>query len=295
MFLKKKLKMYLVMLSILALSAPINAMKKDEINENIIKTNEIKKQDFEEEDSKNNIEINKIKKEIYEIKENLKNNLKCYINQHNVEYYINQYIDKLKKHEENLLSLKEKINNKITIGAINNMLYKINTLYSKLIILKIKIEINKIEKIDFTDESIDNIIYYQLNLNQCEKNLLSLKEKIDNERIIDTINNMLDKINTLRNDLYISKIKTEIDKIKKEIYSEICDVKNLSTWIFILYDNRKGLLDLKQKTNNEETKNTINNMLDEIDNLIYDKVEIVRYIVNGNEKIKNSAKNPELK
>ncbi len=295
MFLKKKLKMYLVMLSILALSAPINAMKKDEINENIIKTNEIKKQDFEEEDSKNNIEINKIKKEIYEIKENLKNNLKCYINQHNVEYYINQYIDKLKKHEENLLSLKEKINNKITIGAINNMLYKINTLYSKLIILKIKIEINKIEKIDFTDESIDNIIYYQLNLNQCEENLLSLKEKIDNERIIDTINNMLDKINTLYSKLIILKIKIEINKIKKEIYSEICDVKNLSTWIFMLYDNRKDLLDLKQKTNNEETKNTINNMLDEIDDLIYDKVEIVRYIVNGNEKIKNSAKNPELK
>ena len=142
MFLKKKLKIYLIMLSILALSAPINAMKKDEINENIIKTNEIKKQDFEEEDSKNNIEIN---------------------------------------------------------------------------------------------------------------------------------------------------------KIKKEIYSEICDVKNLSTWIFMLYDNRKDLLDLKQKTNNEETKNTINNMLDEIDDLIYDKVEIVRYIVNRNEKIKNSAKNPELK
>ena len=226
MFLKKKLKMYLVMLSILALSAPINAMKKDEINENIIKTNEIKKQDFEEEDSKNNIEINKIKKEIYEIKENLKNNLKCYINQHNVEYYINQYIDKLKKHEENLLSL---------------------------------------------------------------------KEKIDNERIIDTINNMLDKINTLYSKLIILKIKIEINKIKKEIYSEICDVKNLSTWIFMLYDNRKDLLDLKQKTNNEETKNTINNMLDEIDDLIYDKVEIVRYIVNRNEKIKNSAKNPELK
>ena len=49
MFFKKKLKIYLIMLSVLSISAPINAMKKNEINENIIKTNEIKNENFEEE------------------------------------------------------------------------------------------------------------------------------------------------------------------------------------------------------------------------------------------------------
>ncbi len=265
MFLKKKLKIYLIMLSVLSISAPINAMKKNEI---IIKINNIKSKNFEEENSKDNIKIeNDNDKDISFTKEkNLEDSEEKEEEEYEEKYKNN--IEIINNNNENISFTKEKNleDSEEKEEEEYEEKYKKNVLESNIEINKIKKEIDKIKKIDSKILNINNLTYYIYELEKNKKNLFNLKEEAYNEETINTIDNMLYENDTLHNELTILKIKKEIDKIKEidfnneDIFNVNCHINNLNQY-------KQDLLISKQETNNEETIKSINSILDEINKL----------------------------
>ncbi len=280
MFLKRKLKIYLFMISVLALYVPINAMKNNEINKNIINTNKIKAKNFgenekekeEEPNSESNIKINSINNELNEIKkkiEIIKEQDFENLNINNNIYSIN----KLENLKQNLLDLKKETKSEETTNKINDILDEIDKLTNELIIMRIKEGINRIEEQKFKKVDKKHITNYINELTFHKQNLLILKEKTQSEEIANKINGMLYKINKLNNKLIIKKIKENINRIKKQEFENL-NINNNIYSINKLENLKQNLLDLKKETKSEETANKINNILDEIDEFIIKTVKL---------------------
>ncbi len=271
MFLKKKLKIYLIMLSVLSISAPINAMKKNEINENIIKTNEIKNENFEEENSECNIKINIINNNLNEIKKKIEIMKEQDFENLNINNYVYN-INELQNLRQDLLNLKEGTKNKETINTINDISYEINKIIDTLTITKIKKDIIEIKENlkDINKNRIINLINY---FNFHKKNLLTIKEKTNDKETINAIDDVSDEINKIIDTLTITKIKKEINEIKEQDFENL-NINNYVYNINELQNLRQDLLNLKEKTNNKETVNTINDALDEIDEFVIKTVKL---------------------
>ncbi len=279
MFLKRKLKIYLVMLSILALYVPINAMKNNEINKNIINTNEIKAKNFgenekEEPNSESNIKINsinnklnEIKKDICETKEDLKN-----IKKNRIINLINYF----NFHTKNLLTIKEKTNDKKTINSIDDVLNDIDKIINTLTITKIKKDVCEIKEQDFENMNINNFIHYMNDLNLYKQNFLALKEKTTDKETENIINNLLNYINKF----IIVAVKLKIEKIKEQDSKNIY-MNNIYTDNIQKYRQYKNtlkfyvdyLITLKSETNNQEIINSINDISKNVNILIIEKIK----------------------
>ncbi len=250
MFLKRKLKIYLVMLSILATSAPINAMKKNLIDKNIISTNEIKDQNFKEEEKMKErnfeITINNIKEEIYEIKQELDNK--------SIFHFFPRTIEKLKYYKKNLLQLRENAKNK-DVNTIDDMLNNINNLIDILFIKSSGIPLENTKAENLKDMSIYDLTYEIDTIISSKLNLLHIKNKINNQENMNKINNILDDIDKVIIETFKSKLNNFDQELKR------MDMEDL-------IDKRKTIFKLRKITTNKEALKIIDIMLNEIDNFI---------------------------
>ena len=237
MVLKKKIKLYMIILCILALPISTNAMKKNKIDKIEININEIENRNFEK-------TISDIKNEINEIEK--------YSENINMYYFFPEKINELEIHKKNLLNLKEETKNKENINIIENILIDIEKLMDILAIKHMNVLIKEIERKNFNNMTIYELLNKVENLTFHKQNLLNLKNKTNITETTNTVNNMLNNIDKL----IINILNPRLNNFENNL--TLMDMDDL-------IDKRKILFNLKNITTNEKAINIINDMLNHID------------------------------